>query len=837
MSKKPAKITANEAKEQLWRRGILSWKLKPHQKDLYDLFHNSDHQIQTWLLARRCLAAGTLIKTPQGLKRIEDVVPGDQVYGYNEDGSISITNVLQVYDNGVKEVVDLTHNGRVLETCTTDHQFLTTNQTNKNYKEKSVKDFNQTTKIVRRFAEIPADVGVHEPHAYVLGALLGNGNATVGKTGIYISAADQAVPVKVAKILNAHSLIKQNGNYTWYIRGEKIGRLKYKDLDCNYYKEWCKNKKAHEKITDLNVVKSWNKESQLNFLAGLIDTDGSVFMTRDNCLVISIEMQSKSTIEAFQYIIHNHFQYKANMFQVDRDHLVNGPVYSLKIKNNFVTKQILTAVNDYLVVKKRKWKKKYEKLNGANTNQDYVGVKVSNPRTARVYDININNSTNLYLTANGLVTHNCGKTYTLCILALEECIKRPNTIVKFLSPTKIQVNSNIRPLMRQLLEDCPEDIRPEFKAKDYVYYFPNGSEIQLAGSESGHIEKLRGGFSHISIIDEAQDVADLENAVRSVLLPTTLTTNGKVLLAGTPPKDFEHGFVKFVEEAEYRGSLVRKTIYDNSMLDEKQINRIAEESGGVNSEHFQREFLCKIVKETKLSVLPEFDEKAKVEIVKSWPKPPHYDPYVSMDIGFKDLTAILFGYYDFRSDKIIIEDEIVLNGEELQLQKLTARIKTIEEKLWFNHYTNEVIKPHLRVSDINYIVTQEIYNYSNGEITFINAKKDDKQAAVNVLRMMITNKKLVIDPKCVNLIRHLENVKWSKSSGKDEFARSVDSGHYDCVDALIYMVRAIDFGRNPYPRGFGMDLRKQDVFYTNPDFNKPPQIDVYRKIFNVKKGK
>ena len=35
-------ISSIEAKHELWRRGRLSWKLDPSQKELYELFHNSN---------------------------------------------------------------------------------------------------------------------------------------------------------------------------------------------------------------------------------------------------------------------------------------------------------------------------------------------------------------------------------------------------------------------------------------------------------------------------------------------------------------------------------------------------------------------------------------------------------------------------------------------------------------------------------------------------------------------------------------------------------------------------------------------------------------------------
>lgn len=436
-----------------------------------------------------------------------------------------------------------------------------------------------------------------------------------------------------------------------------------------------------------------------------------------------------------------------------------------------------------------------------------------------------------------LLARRSGKTYVLALLAIESCIKNPNTIVKFLSPTRLQVNSNLRPIMRQLLNDCPEEIKPEFKAKDYVYYFPNGSEIQLAGSEAGNIEKLRGGYSHIAIIDEAQDVTDLNDAVKSVLLPTTLTTKGKVLLAGTPPKNADHDFIGYVEEAELRGSLVKKTIYENTMLTKEAIEEMKSELGGDLSDEFRREMLCEIVKDPNYSVIPEFTAELEKEIVKDWPKPPFYESYESMDIGFKDLTVVLFAYYDFRADKVIIEDEIAVNGTNLQLPKLVKDIQTKEIALWHNPLTNEVILPTARISDINYIVMQEIARASQGQITFIAAKKDDKEAAINKLRVLLQSKKIIINPRCVNLIRHLKNVRWDKSKARANFARSPDDGHYDAVDAAIYLIRHINYGKNPYPWDYDSGLKREDVFVKNPDvFNKSTtnNVDVYKKIFGIK---
>ncbi len=441
-----------------------------------------------------------------------------------------------------------------------------------------------------------------------------------------------------------------------------------------------------------------------------------------------------------------------------------------------------------------------------------------------------------------LSSRRLGKSWLAVLLAVEQCLKTPNSIVKFLAPTKLQVNSNIRPLIKAILEDAPEEFKPNFLKSHYTYFFPNGSELQLAGSDNGHAEKLRGSFSHLCIIDEAQDCNDLTNTVRSILIPTTLNTRGKIMIIGTYPKDLEHDFLRFVEEAEGSGTLIKKTIYDNPRITRDEIQEIvASYPGGENNPDFKREFLCVVAKDDNKSVLPEFTEDLEKEIVKEWPTPPYFNSYVSMDLGGKDLTAVLFGYYDFRAGKVVVEDEIVLDFQQANnnIKKLVTLIKEKEEKLWTNIITGEIRKPYTRVSDINPIVIKEISTISqeafgrDHTINFSLAAKDDKEAALNKLRIMLAAKQIIIHPRCENLIKHLRNVKWSNSS-KMTYARSPVYGHYDFCDSLIYMIRSIDYSKNPYPYHYGYNLNELHVQnpsgFQNSQSNY--QLETYKKMFS-----
>lgn len=435
-----------------------------------------------------------------------------------------------------------------------------------------------------------------------------------------------------------------------------------------------------------------------------------------------------------------------------------------------------------------------------------------------------------------LLARQSGKTVLLSILALEQALREPNSIVKILTDTKIHMEMILIPAMNELLLECPEDVKPEYSKSKFAYHFANGSQIQLAGSDGQNYERLRGQKSHLCLVDEAGFCDDLKNVVKSVLLPTTTHTGGKIVLASTPPGDYEHYFIGFVESAQSNGLLTKKTIYDNPLLSKEQVNRIIEEMGGKHSEQFRREYLCEIIKDGSTAVLPEVTPSLIAEIVKDdYPMPPYYDAYEAMDLGFTDLTVVLFAYYDFRADRLVIQDELVTNGMDMHLSKLTSDILRKERELWTNVMSGEAKKPHLRVSDINYIVTNEIRKNSNNEVTFVATKKDDKEAAINNLRMQLAAKKIVIHPRCKTLIHHMQNVKWKSAKDKSTFARSPDREphHYDAVDALIYLSRSIQYTKNPYPSHYGYNLKDLHV-QNEASFNNRDPAQVYARIFGRK---
>jgi len=274
-----------------------------------------------------------------------------------------------------------------------------------------------------------------------------------------------------------------------------------------------------------------------------------------------------------------------------------------------------------------------------------------------------------------LLARQSGKSYLLAIIALMHAIQNPNSIIKLLTDTKLHVQTIFEPLFTEILEDCPEDVKPEYLPSKFIYVFPNGSQIQMAGTDANNAERLRGQKSSLVLVDEAAFCNNLKYNVMSILFPTTTHTGGKIILASTPPEQADHEFIEFIEVAEQEKLITKKTLFDNPLLsDDKKNHIISRYHGGVNNINFRREYLCELIRDEAKTVIPEFDEELQNQIVMEYNKPPFYTPYVSMDIGFKDLTVVLFGYYDFKADKLIIEDEIVKEGKDLKLDKFSEEI-------------------------------------------------------------------------------------------------------------------------------------------------------------------
>ena len=442
-----------------------------------------------------------------------------------------------------------------------------------------------------------------------------------------------------------------------------------------------------------------------------------------------------------------------------------------------------------------------------------------------------------------------GKTYLLTILALEQALNHPKSTIKFLQPQKGQVQTNVMPIMDTILEDCPMELRPKFKTAGSAYVFANGSRIQLGGTDNNSHEKLRGDDAHLCLIDEAGFLsAPLSYIVRSILAPATMRTKGKIILSSSTPTDTEHDFLKYMESAKLKNSFFAVTTKD-ALVEHEKVNDplftrdmydtlVEEYPSGEADEEFRRECLNELVTDGTRAVVPEFSEDIKKELIVEWKRPIFCDKYVSMDVGMKDLTVVLFGFYDFENAVTVIEDEIVINGPELTTQKLAELIREKENNLWYDPVTSEFDPPYMRVADNNNLILLNDLNRLHG-ILFVPTRKDDKHAQVNLLRMEVSSFRLYINPRCTTLIHHVGHAQWN--SKRDSFTRSPDSGHYDAVDALIYFIRNIQKERNPFPPGYKHSkLGNSNKLFIRPNYvpeGEPSYKSQITRMFKIRKSR
>ena len=405
-----------------------------------------------------------------------------------------------------------------------------------------------------------------------------------------------------------------------------------------------------------------------------------------------------------------------------------------------------------------------------------------------------------------------GKSFWAVTKAIETAIKIPKAQIRYGAAFQSDLVDFIIPAFDKILEDAPKDCKAVFKKAGSSYIFPNGSRIKLVGLDK-HPNGLRGNTLDLIIIDECGFVSNLDYIYKSVIIPATLhRPNCKIIFISTPPSTPAHPFVDYVQKAEREGAYVMLDVYTNPLITEDDIQRMANEMGGRDSTTFRRECECEFVTDNDLAIIPEW----KDEYIQEIPRDEfyqYYHKYVGMDLGIKDLTADIYAYYDFKRASLIIEDETEMNGAQINSLILVEQIRKKEKDLWDNteiingqnQYKKDVNNNHIpfrRVSDTNWpILIKDFSSLHN--LTFIETNKDNLEAMINEVRLMVQAGQIIVHPRCKKLIGCLKYGVWNDK--KKAFARSTLYGHFDHLAALVYLVRNLAKTTNPIPATHGFE--------------------------------
>ena len=423
---------------------------------------------------------------------------------------------------------------------------------------------------------------------------------------------------------------------------------------------------------------------------------------------------------------------------------------------------------------------------------------------------------------NKLFVANCarrfGKTYWIAVTAIKVALSKDLARVKIASAYLKDVEEYIVPTFDLVLEDCPDDLKPQYLDSKKKYRFKNGSEIQIVGLDKNP-NAGRGNYCDLYVFDEAAFIKNLSYIYSSIVMPMTMYREGaRVIMISTPPKTPDADFVDFIHKAKREEAYVELDIFKNPMVTPEMAEEYRREC--LTETDWEREYLCKIVTDKTLALIPEAANKQLLVDVNEYKTENyvHFHKYVSMDLGVRDLNVTLFAYYDFSRAKLVIQREHVMSGPEMTTPKLHAAISEIEQELWQGK------EPYKRVADNNNpLLLLDLGSIHN--MFFHSTSKDNLHAMVNAVRVWISQNRIEIDPSCRFLIDSIKFGIWNEN--RTEFARSKTLGHYDAVASLMYLVRNIDEQTNPIPV-----KRKFEEFVIEDE----DQINEFKKLIPFRKG-
>jgi hypothetical protein len=394
-----------------------------------------------------------------------------------------------------------------------------------------------------------------------------------------------------------------------------------------------------------------------------------------------------------------------------------------------------------------------------------------------------------------------GKDFLSCLIKTEDALKRPGSVFSYGTAFQRDVSEIIVSLFEKITEDCPLDIRPVYRdawrGQTAGLFFPNKSVIRLIGCDRGS-DSLRGRFSNGIVLSECGFIEHLREVIVSILMPQLQgDPKATILLNSTPPVVPGHVYDDlFVPDAHDRGAVVERTIEDNPRLSRAEKDEFILAAGGLENETCQREYFCKRIRSPSRVVVPEFEDR---HVVAS-PVPRYARAFTALDPGIRDMCGILWAYWDFERAKLVIQRSWA--ERNTNTNALIRILRTNENELWNSqsqlvYWDKDRFKPNpsLRVSDVEARLVIDMQQLHGLKV--IQARKDDRLAAIHALRNAFLQDRIEIHPDAREAIAHIKNATWNKQ--RTDFDRSDLYGHFDVLAAAIYLWRHVTFEHNPFP--------------------------------------
>lgn len=433
-----------------------------------------------------------------------------------------------------------------------------------------------------------------------------------------------------------------------------------------------------------------------------------------------------------------------------------------------------------------------------------------------------------------------GKTFFFVVYVLTLMLRKPGARIPYAARSETSVREFVEPILLELASHAPPHLAPREYLGEWIipasasklhrgYVVPvergtpewrdRDSRLIVKGCEDkAKAERLRGPAADACVVDEAGFIPILSYVVQSVLAAQLTTTDGMMLVGSSAPETTDHEFWSLADEAQTHGAYMHATVYDAPHLSPRQIKSFAAEAGGEDSVAWQREGLSRRMTDPKLAVFPEWIE-AELDhmigkgaaVVGEIETPAHLDAYVVGDLGFADLTIVLFAYYHFERAQVVILDEVVTRRQTSDV--IEAKVRAT----YATHFGDR--RPLVRALEGDALVVASVRKeekIARGEA--VRGVPEDEQgeepdpsrwnqiafvqmeAAVNAARLRIKRRGVLVHPRCTTLIAHLRGAIWNEQ--RTEFVRvkatqTTEGHHFDGAAAFAYLVKKLQPNRAP----------------------------------------
>lgn len=376
-----------------------------------------------------------------------------------------------------------------------------------------------------------------------------------------------------------------------------------------------------------------------------------------------------------------------------------------------------------------------------------------------------------------------GKSYLGDILAVEDCIRFPDSCILIVGPTLKQTVGIVTPRLRDIARDAPPGlIVPQKSESKWII---GSSELVIGGMDinsSGQRGKTLQNVYVEEIVDSDPD--KYLESLRSDIGPAlTHSKGGRIVFLTTPPKVPDHPFLlETVPSAQLNNAFYKYTIHDNKKITKEQYDRCVKLAGGEASVDFRREYLCEVVRDGSLVLVPEFDEALHV---RECLRPRHSHAWISGDMGgTRDRHVFHLMCYDFERNKVLVLDEREF-GPDTGTANIVPHLVAMED--------GQGVKA--RHVDAPGQTQVDLMQYHGYPVAL--PRKDELEATVNQVRRAFQCAEVEVHPRCRLLIVTLRSGTFNRNRTDLERTRAL--GHCDAFMSMAYGLRHANKA-NPFPK-------------------------------------